>query len=320
MRIALLGFGGLGRAFLQFLEGKESAKVVVCCDSSAFLLKEEGLHLPSLLSAKCVAECEGAFKSNEPISFIAKEKGLYDAVFFAIPNVDGLLHRKSVEKFLESGQSLAFCDVLKRTEPIEQMLSLHKEFERIKSTYITGCGATPGLLSAAAALASFSFKKVEGVKIWWGVGIKDWRRYKATIKEDIMHLKDVEKERVKNLTEEDIEQILKERDGVLVFDGMDHGDGALLEDARIVEKEKVNVGGVFDTTSDKKPTTTYVEVFGQTLDGVLSSHKFMLGDETSMRTNVIGPALGYLRRALWLKEKGVYGAFGCCHFLPMAVR
>ena len=39
-----------------------------------------------------------------------------------------------------------------------------------------------------------------------------------------------------------------------------------------------------------------------------------------MAANVIGPALGYLKRAAWLKERGIHGVFGSTEFMPMVVR
>jgi hypothetical protein len=59
---------------------------------------------------------------------------------------------------------------------------------------------------------------------------------------------------------------------------------------------------------------------GITYEGKRSSHRFILGDETTMAANVIGPALGYLKRALWLQARGLYGVFGSTEFLPMIVR
>jgi hypothetical protein len=39
-----------------------------------------------------------------------------------------------------------------------------------------------------------------------------------------------------------------------------------------------------------------------------------------MAANVIGPALGYLKRAAWLQARGIHGVFGSTEFLPMVVR
>jgi hypothetical protein len=39
-----------------------------------------------------------------------------------------------------------------------------------------------------------------------------------------------------------------------------------------------------------------------------------------MAANVIGPALGYLKRALWLKEHGLHGVFGSTEHMPMIAK
>jgi hypothetical protein len=75
-----------------------------------------------------------------------------------------------------------------------------------------------------------------------------------------------------------------------------------------------------DTRSAKKPVTTTMTLTGITHDGKRSSHKFSLGDETTMAANVIGPALGYLKRAQWMKERGLYGIYGSTEFMPMVAR
>ena len=59
---------------------------------------------------------------------------------------------------------------------------------------------------------------------------------------------------------------------------------------------------------------------GKTFDGKISSHKFTLGDETTMASNVLGPALGYLKRAIWMRQHKLYGVFGSTEFMPMIVK
>jgi len=39
-----------------------------------------------------------------------------------------------------------------------------------------------------------------------------------------------------------------------------------------------------------------------------------------MAANVLGPALGYLKRAIWLNQKNIYGVYGSTEFMPMVVR
>jgi len=75
-----------------------------------------------------------------------------------------------------------------------------------------------------------------------------------------------------------------------------------------------------DTRSSKKPVTTTMTLTGITLSGQKSTHRFVLGDETTMADNVVGPALGYLKRAWWLRDKAIYGVYGSTEFMPMIVR
>ena len=102
---------------------------------------------------------------------------------------------------------------------------------------------------------------------------------------------------------------------------MEHADDILLQRVGVVQSpEQVEVGGVMDTRRAKKPVSTTMTLTGLTYEGKRSSHSFILGDETTMAANVIGPALGYLKRAAWLRQRGFYGVFGSTEFLPMIVR
>lgn len=71
---------------------------------------------------------------------------------------------------------------------VELLLELKDELQAAGITYMTGCGATPGLLTAAAALAAQSYTEIHNIKITFGVGIANWEAYRATIREDIGHL------------------------------------------------------------------------------------------------------------------------------------
>ena len=201
------------------------------------------------------------------------------------------------------------------------MFKLDKGLKKTKAVYITGCGATPGLLTAAAVIASQSFIRVEDVNIWWGVGISNWDAYKATIREDIAHMPGYTIEKARRMSDKEVEELLDKTDGRLELHDMEHADDILLKHVGVVDSNnKVHVGGVMDTRSAKKPVSTTMTLTGTTFEGKRSSHKFILGDETSMAANVIGPALGYLKRAIWLKENGLYGIFGSTEFMPMVVK
>ena len=123
------------------------------------------------------------------------------------------------------------------------------------------------------------------------------------------------------MKDKEIEELLDKTDGILEFHNMEHADDILLKKAGVVDNlNQVSVGGVMDTRHAKKPVTTTMTLTGKTFDGKTSSHKFMLGDETTMASNVLGPALGYLKRAIWLRQNKIYGVFGSTEFMPMFVK
>jgi hypothetical protein len=101
---------------------------------------------------------------------------------------------------------------------------------------------------------------------------------------------------------------------------MEHADDVMLERAGVIDRSQVIVGGIMDTRSAQKPVHTTMTLTGITFEGKRSEHKFILGDETSMAANVCGPALGYLKRAHWLRERGVHGVFGSAEMMPMVVK
>src|SRR3989338_8044457 len=203
-----------------------------------------------------------------------------------------------IKRFIRAGFSGVFTDALKRTGAVKVMMKLDPGLKKNRSVYITGCGATPGLLSAAAVLAAQSFVKIEDVNIRWGVGISNWDEYKATVREDIAHLPGYTLEKAKRMSDEEIENLLDKTGGKLILRQMEHADDILLKRAGVVDSlKRVTVGGVMDTRHAKKPVSTTMTLTGITFEGKRASHRFILGDETTMAANVIGPALGYLKRA-----------------------
>jgi hypothetical protein len=258
---------------------------------------------------------------DDPIGELVGMPDAFDAVLVTLPNLPNEFIPGVVRRFAEVAHPLVFVDVLKRTRAVELMFELDERMKRARSVVMTGCGATPGLLAAAAVLAAQSFIEVEKVDIWWGVGIANWDAYKATIREDIAHLPGYTVERAKAMTEAEVAALLERTDGLLELRGMEHADDLLLQRVGVVDDpERVEVGGVMDTRHPKKPVSTTMTLTGITFDGKRSSHTFILGDETTMAANVIGPALGYLKRGRWLQERGLHGVFGSTEFLPMVVR
>ena len=127
--------------------------------------------------------------------------------------------------------------------------------------------------------------------------------------------------KAKSMTDKEVDTLLDKTDGILKFYNMEHADDILLQKAGVVDKlSQVSVGGVMDTRHAKKPVTTTMTLTGKTFDGKTSSHKFVLGDETTMAANVLGPALGYLKRAIWLRQHKIYGVFGSTESMPMVVK
>ena len=262
-----------------------------------------------------------ARESDDSIGEMVDYAQHLDAIVIALPNLPNEFIPGVIERFARAGRSLVFVDVLKRTRAVELMFALDSLVKDADSVVMTGCGATPGLLAAAAVLAAQSFIEVEKVDIWWGVGIANWEAYKATIREDIAHLPGYTVERAKAMTDSEVDALLERTQGLLELRHMEHADDLLLQRVGVVDHlDQVEVGGVMDTRHPKKPVSTTMTLTGTTFDGKRSSHKFILGDETTMAANVIGPALGYLKRGLWLKTHGLAGVFGCTEFLPMIVR
>lgn len=309
IKIAVLGAGGLGKACLDVVEKKKEAKVVAICDSNGFLYSQKGITMKDLKNLK---------PSNDSIGEIIKLKNKFDGIFVALPNLPNEFIPNVVKRFIKARYGGVYTCALKRTAAIKLMMKLDADLKKNNSVYIAGCGATPGLLSAAAVLAAQSFTEVNDVNIWWGVGISNWDAYRATIREDIAHLPGYTVEKVKRMSDEEVDGLLDKTDGKLVLREMEHADDILLKNTGVVDSlKKVSVGGVMDTRHAKKPVSTTMTLTGRTFEGKKSSHRFILGDETSMAANVIGPALGYMKRALWLKQHKISGMFGSTDFMPM---
>ena len=323
MRVAILGAGGLGKAAAQIIECKEEMTLVAVADARGFFHDENGIPSDDILKVKVggsVADLPGGKACNDSIGEVIRLGNRVDGVFMALPNLPNDFIPGVVTRFIDGGFQGSFSDALKRTRAMEMVFDLDEKVRAAQCTYLTGCGATPGLLTAAAALAAQSFVKVENVDIWWGVGIARWDDYKATIREDIAHLPGYDVERAGAMSDGDVEALLGETDGKLTLHEMEHADDVMLERAGVISRAQVHVGGVMDTRSATKPVSTTMTLTGITFEGKRAQHKFVLGDETSMAANVCGPALGYLKRAHWLRQRGLHGVFGSAEMMPMVVK
>ncbi len=318
--VAILGSGGLGRAAAKLLDHKKSFRLVALCDRDGMAYDPEGIPsatldpLPIMTSVGTLPKI--GRKSGDSIGEMIKLGDKVDAIFVALPNLPNEFIPGIVYRFAKEGWSGAMSDALKRTSAVKQMMELKSPLAKAGITYITGAGCTPGLLTAAAALAASSFVEVLEVEVYFGVGITNWESYRATIREDLAHMEGFNIEKANAMTNEEVEAELNRRNGILELVNMEHADDIMLELAGVVEASKVKVGGIVDTKNAKKPVSSRVSVKGRTYDGAISTHTFTLGDETTMAANVNGTALGYLNTALWLKGMGQCGVFTAAELMP----
>jgi Glutamate/Leucine/Phenylalanine/Valine dehydrogenase len=324
--VGVLGFGGLGQAAAQLLSPKQDLRWVAAADRKGYLYSPEGLNAAEAIAlyqaqgSVGYAEAGGALSEQSIADLIAQHGHRVSGFFLALPNLPNTFMASVAQQFIDSGWKGVLVDAIKRTSAVEQLLELQFDLAAAGITYLTGCGATPGLLTAAAALAAQSFAEIHQVKITFGVGIANWEAYRATVREDIGHLPGYTVEMAKSMTDTDIEALLEQTSGILTLENMEHADDIMLELAGICDRDRVTVGGVVDTRNPKKPLSTNVQITGRTFEGKISTHTFILGDETSMAANVCGPAFGYLKAGIDLHHRGIYGLFTSAEVMPKFVR
>ncbi len=325
IRVGVLGYGGLGQAAARLLAPKREMLWVAAADQKGYAYATEGLNSK---------ECEAIYKSQGSLGYLESAGILcdrsiqeliqtaqgVDGYFLALPNLPNTFMASVARQFIESGWKGVLVDAIKRTSAVEQILAMKDELQAAGITYMTGCGATPGLLTAAAALAAQSYAEVHSVKITFGVGIANWEAYRATIREDIAHLPGYDVPKAQAMTDAEVEALLDSTDGLLKLENMEHADDIMLELAGICDRDRVTVGGIVDTRNSKKPLSTNVQITGRTFEGKISTHTFTLGDETSMAANVCGPAFGYLKAGVMLQRKGISGLFTAAEIMPQFVK
>ncbi len=314
--IAVLGAGGLGKAAARMIAQKKEMRLAAIADKTGVVVDRKGID-PALLEDKKPAEM--GKETDDSIGEIIKNSDGIDGILIALPNLSNDFIPGVVARFAEQGYKGVMVDVLKRGGAVKMIFGLNGQLKDAGITYITGAGATPGLLTAAAALAANSFTEVISVDINFGVGVSNWDAYRATIREDIAHIEGFNLEKAAKMTCSEIKEELERRQGILELHNMEHADDVLLERAGI-PREKVKVGGIVDTRNPKKPVSTSMTLTGKTFDGAISSHRFTLGDETTMAANVVGPALGWMKAGLALHARGIYGVFGSAEIMPRFVQ
>ncbi|MDZ8263137.1 (S)-8-amino-7-oxononanoate synthase BioU [Nostoc sp. ChiQUE01b] len=324
IRVGVLGFGGLGQAAAKVVAGKQEMILVAAADQKGYVYAAEGLNTEKSIATY---QSQGSVGYLEPIGTLTNQSiqdlieiAEVDGYFLALPNLPNDFIPTVAKEFIKSGWRGVLVDAIKRTTAVEQLLAMKEELQAAGITYMTGCGATPGLLTAAAALAAQSYAEIHQVEITFGVGIANWEAYRATVREDIGHMPGYTVETARAMTDAQVEALLDKTNGVLTLTNMEHADDVMLEVAGIVGRDRVTVGGVVDTRNPKKPLSTNVKVTGRTFEGKISTHTFTLGDETSMAANVCGPAFGYLKAGKQLHERGIYGIFTAAEIMPQFVR
>ncbi|WP_414514806.1 (S)-8-amino-7-oxononanoate synthase BioU [Nostoc sp. PCC 9305] len=324
IRVGVLGFGGLGQAAAKVVAGKREMILVAAADQKGYAYAAEGLNTEKSIATY---QSQGSVGYLEPIGTLTNQSiqdlieiAQVDGYFLALPNLPNDFIPNVAKEFIKSGWRGVLVDAIKRTTAVEQLLAMKEELQAAGITYMTGCGATPGLLTAAAALAAQSYAEIHQVEITFGVGIANWEAYRATVREDIGHMPGYTVEIARAMTDAEVEALLDKTNGVLTLKNMEHADDVMLEVAGIVGRDRVTVGGVVDTRNPKKPLSTNVKVTGRTFEGKISTHTFTLGDETSMAANVCGPAFGYLKAGRQLHQRGIYGIFTAAEIMPQFVR
>jgi hypothetical protein len=235
----------------------------------------------------------------------------------ALPNLPVEFFADTVKRIAdETAFQGVFVDALKRTEAVERLFALNEQLQERKILYITGAGATPGFLTTIAAVAAHSFVEVLDVNIHFGVGIANWEAYKATVREDFIHLEGFDAKRVACMSDDEIAEELEVRGGLLKLVDMEHADDVILELAGVCPRDRVRVGGLVDTRNAKKPVSTTVTVTGRTASGAVGSHQFVVSDEATMVDNVCGPALGFMLRGMELHARGFHGLITSADIMP----
>lgn len=322
IKVGILGFGGLGRATAKLLSFKKSMQLAAIADHQGFVFDSQGIDYQQAISISQEHQSVGAMGRFSPTSIrdlITEHGHEIQGFFLALPNLPNDFMAQTANLIMELGWHGVLVDAIKRTSAVAELSSLTDRLSQAQITYITGCGATPGLLTAAASIAAQSFVEVEKVEITFGVGIANWNAYRATIREDIAHLPNYSIETAQAMTDAEIEALLDRTNGILTLENMEHADDILLERLGICARERVRVGGVVDTRNAHKPLSTNMKLTGRTLDGQVSTHTFILGDETTMAANVCGPALGYLNAGVKLHQRQIWGLFTSAEIMPLFV-
>lgn len=322
LRVAILGAGGLGRGMAMMLNKRKGFTLVAMADSEGYAYNLAGLTFQSLVIDGKPQQLhlmpEVGVKTPTAIADLMQTHGdAIDAVFMALPNLPVDFYANTIQFIAEkTAFQGVMVDALKRTKAVELLLPLNELLVQNNILYITGAGATPGFLTTVAAVAAQSFVDIQHIDIHFGVGVANWEQYRATIREDFLHLEGFDAARVAAMSDEEIEAELEKRNGLIELVNMEHADDIILELAGICDRSKITVGGLVDTRNAKKPTSTTVTVTGVTALGDVTKHQFIVGDETTMVDNVCGPACGFMAKGVELHNYGMVGLRTSAEIMP----
>ncbi|HEY9748904.1 MAG TPA: saccharopine dehydrogenase-like oxidoreductase, partial [Allocoleopsis sp.] len=169
IRVGILGFGGLGQAAARVLAPKQEMLWVAVADQKGYAYASEGLSPRQCITtyqaqgSTGYLETGGVLSSNS-IADLIQQAGNVDGYFLALPNLPNTFMASVARQFIEAGWQGVLVDAIKRTSAVEQLLGMQAELQAAGITYMTGCGATPGLLTAGAALAAQSYAEIHSVK------------------------------------------------------------------------------------------------------------------------------------------------------------
>jgi Glutamate dehydrogenase/leucine dehydrogenase len=165
IRVGILGFGGLGQAAVKLLAFKREMQLVAIADRSGFAYSEQGIDYEQAIASYQQNGSVGYLPcgqlAEDSIKALILQHGTeIDGCFLALPNLPNTFMAETAQLFGDLGWSGVLVDALKRSSAVEQLVQMGDRLAQSKITYMTGCGATPGLLTAAASLAAQSFVEV----------------------------------------------------------------------------------------------------------------------------------------------------------------
>ncbi len=150
IRVGVLGFGGLGQAAAKVVAGKREMILVAAADQKGYAYAVDGLNTEASIATY---QSQGSVGYLEPVGTLTNQSiqdlieiaQPVDGYFLALPNLPNDFIPNVAKEFIKSGWRGVLVDAIKRTTAVEQLLAMKEELQAAGITYMTGCGATPGL-------------------------------------------------------------------------------------------------------------------------------------------------------------------------------